>query len=321
MLGEEAQKVEKVKEKILAQIKSSKNTTSSVGNWTFNIEDLSPRMQELFNTTKPMTQVELSQLELEMLQQCDEQSQIVVMRVIQQARVYLAAKKPHRANAVLRGFASRVSALGLTELVFAQNDVYQSPLGTMEVPFYAGTTIKVGYPMSEIYIGSAKLYEKGGYFEGYEPIFVDTKILAATGDKVAAGLIPVYGTAKSVQGAAQGLYKIAKTVSAPALARYQASERGISLSQFNEHFEEEIIPEYRIPGTNMAYKMTYRLRNRKTGQVYESSYSASDVVSVAGTVTKALDGMSGVTNNGPSLADACETYSNLEAIIPTVSEE
>jgi len=46
-----------------------------------------------------------------------------------------------------------------------------------------------------------------------------------------------------------------------------------------------------VPGTNTPLKVTYRLRNKNTGQIYESSYDAGDVLAVGLVVGQALSGL------------------------------
>ena len=283
--------------------------------WTFDIGQLSSEAQEIFNTEKPISEEGLDRLERELLHLCSGQQRMLIERVIDRARLYVTGGFNHRANALLRGFASKVNAVGLTELVLTRKEVYESPLNSVELPIIPGGTIRVGWPISEVYIGSSDNYKKDGPLEGYEPLLVDTRILAMTNAPLAGKLFPVLGTASSLLQSAISTSNIAKTVSAPVIARYLAYERaGITQEQFNEHFEEEVIPQYRIPGTNLAYRVTYRLKNKGTGQVFDSSYSVGDVLSIASVVTKAANSVK-LTQTGQFASNAMDMYQDIESIV------
>ena len=284
-------------------------------NWTFDINGLTSKSQALFNTTGTITIDYLDRLEQELTSECPLAEQRLLRAVMQKARQYVTKGQSHRANALLRGYASKVEAAGLTDIVLTAKGVYESPLSTVELPIIPGATIKVGWPLSEVYIGSAKNYEKGGILEGHEPLFVDTEIMALTSTPLSTTIFPTLGVISSVVDGIEGSGKIANTISAPIQARYYAQKNaGISFEQFNDYYEEEVVPQYRIPGTNLAYRVTYKLKNKKTGEQFESSFSMGDVASVASLVTKATNSVI-VSQAGTAADQALDGVNTIESFI------
>ena len=213
-----------------------------LGSWSFDINALPEHLQAIFNTTAPITAKDLEELELELLKQADPTAYQYVLHLMKRANELVEQGQPNRASSLLRGFAGCVHADGLTELVLADKGLYKSPLGTMEIPFMPGATVKPGWPLSEVYFGNASLYAKGGPFEGYEPVLVDTRILAATGSTVASMACPVLGRVMGYAAACNSTDRIVKTVSAPFFARYHAHVKmGLSFEEFDKYFEEEVI--------------------------------------------------------------------------------
>ena len=305
MLGqEEQQSVESVAHDEFASYEDEAKQIKckDLGEWSFDIALLPEHLQAIFNSTAPFTPKALDELEVELLKQCDPTAHQYVLRLMEQARDLVAKGQPNRASSLLRGFAGCVKAEGLTDLVIADKGAYKSPLGSMEIPLVPGATVKPGWPHSEVYIGNASLYATGGPFEGYEPMLVDTRILAATGSTIASMACPFIGGFMGGVAAGKGTERIVKTVSAPFFARYHAHVKmGMSFEEFDKHFEEEIINEYVVPGTNTPLKVTYRLKNKHTGQVYSATYDAGDVAAVAGTVAHAVNGIRNCAN--PTAAD------------------
>ena len=295
MLGqEEQQSVESVAHDEFAayEEEAKQIKCKDLGEWSFDISKLPEHLQAIFNSTAPFTPKALDELEVELLKQCDPTAHQYVLRLMEQARDLVAKGQPNRASSLLRGFAGCVKAEGLTDLVIADKGTYKSPLGSMEIPLVPGATVKPGWPHSEVYIGNASLYATGGPFEGYEPMLVDTRILAATGSTIASMACPFIGGVAGGVAAGKGTERIVKTVSAPFFARYHAHVKmGMSFEEFDKHFEEEIINEYVVPGLNTPLKVTYRLRNKHTGKVYSATYDAGDVAAVAGTVAHAVNGI------------------------------
>ena len=154
-----------------------------------------------------------------------------------------------------------------------------------------GMTVKLGMPNSEVYIGNASLYAEGGPFEGYEPMLVSTEILATTGCTLVSMASPIVGAAVGCHAACKSTQRIVKTVSAPFFARWHAHVTlDMSIEEFDKNFEEEVIKEGEIPGIPGALRVTYRLKNKRTGEIYEASYDASDVTTLATVVASAVNG-------------------------------
>ena len=263
-----------------------------LGSWSFDIDVLPERLKSIFNSTAPFTPKDLEELEIELLKQADPTAYQYVLRLMRRANELVAKGQPNRASSLLRGFAGCVKAEGLTDLIIADKGPYKSPLGTVELPLFPGLTVKPGWPNSEVYIGNASLYAKGGPFEGYEPMLMSTKILATTGCTMASVACPILGRAMGYAAACESTERIVKTVSAPLFARYHAhAKMGLSMEEFDKYFEEEVIKGGTIPGVPGAYSVTYRLRNKITGEVYEKRYDAGDVLQVATVVAAAVKGV------------------------------
>ena len=263
-----------------------------LGSWSFDIDALPSHLRAIFNSTAPFTPKDLEELEIELLKHADPTAYQYVLRLMRRANELVAKGQPNRASSLLRGFAGCVKAEGLTDLIIADKGPYKSPLGTVEVPLFLGLTVKPGWPNSEVYVGNASLYAKGGPFEGYEPMLMSTKILATTGCTMASVACPILGRAMGYAAACKSTERIVRTVSAPLFARYHAhAKMGLSMEEFDKYFEEEVIKGGTIPGVPGAYSVTYRLRNKITGEVYEKSYDAGDVVQVVTVVAAAVKGV------------------------------
>ena len=284
-----------------------------LGSWSFDIDALPERLQSIFNSTAPFTPKQLEELELELLKQADPTAYKYVLRLMRRANELVAKGQPNRASSLLRGFAGCVKAEGLTDLVIADKGPYKSPLGTVELPLFPGLTVKPGWPHSEVYIGNASLYAKGGPFEGYEPVLMSTKILATTGVTMASVASPILGRAMGYAAACASTERIVKTVSAPLFARYYAHvEMDLSMEEFDKYFEEEVIKSGTIPGVPGAYSVTYRLRNKVTGEVYEKKYNAGHVLQVVTVVAAAVKGVKEAAKGGNSQNTSDELIEELQ---------